>query len=171
MQLERGVATRTAQPTLGHGDLPFAPRIILRQREAGALAQLEQSLLPARPIVDQPGADFGQALADVRLGRVDEHGARLAVAAFAVEPRLLPRLLQVVTGERLMGHRARELIGAHWQIRVDLDARLQVAVIPVVGGPRLAADHADGQLLAVGQGPSSSCLGAQLRCHPVDELG
>ena len=46
-------------------------------------------------------------------------------------------------GKRLVGHGADELVGAHGQVRVDLDPRTQVAVVPVVGRPRLVGDDAD----------------------------
>src|SRR5687768_15218433 len=53
-----------------------------------------------------------------------------------------------MAGKRLVGKRVRERMGARWQIRIELDARAQLAVVPVVSRPRLIGDQAERQRLA-----------------------
>ena len=55
----------------------------------------------------------------------------------------------MVARERLVGDRVDEVRGPHRQVGVHVDAGAQTAVVPVVGGPRLARDERDAELLAV----------------------
>ena len=85
------------------------------------------------------------------------------------ERRLLPGVLEMVARERLVGDRVDEVRGPHRQVGVHVDAGAQPAVVPVVGGPRLARDERDAELLAVGRAEQLHRTRPEPADEPVDD--
>ena len=61
------------------------------------------------------------------------------------EPGLLPGVLEVVAGIGLVGNDADQRRRPDRQVNVQVDPRLEVAVVPVVAGPGLTADQPEPQ--------------------------
>ena len=122
----------------GHRQLP--DRRHLRQQPG-------QLLGPRR----DPDAEVGQPLRDEAFRGVDQQDRGLEAAELLDQPPLLLRVLEVVAGVGLVGHGGDEVREADGEVEVDVDARAVAAVVPVVAGPRLAADQRDAQRLALGQ--------------------
>ena len=97
MRRARGVAAISAarRPSAGR-------RVVARPTASPARAQLGQQPAARRRGDGEPVPEVGQALADQAFGRVDQEHRRFEAALALDEVRLLPGVLEVVAGVRLV---------------------------------------------------------------------
>ena len=164
---------REPGPVAGHddgplGNVPGTGRVG-RERQSRPLEQLEKDVRGLVGRAREVATEIGQSLADQALGRVDQEDRSLEAAAPLDEVHLLPGVLEVMTGERLVGDHVEQLGRADRQVRVQVDPRTESAVVPVVAGPGLALDEPDPQVLAFRQTEVGRRPAAETRDQPVDE--
>ena len=116
-------------------------------------------------------AQVGQSLADEALGRVDQEDRRLEATGPIHELGLLPGVLEMVTGVRLVGDQPDQVGRADRQVGVDVDPRAPAAIEPVVGAPRLTGDERDPQVLAVRQAERVRRRRPEAPDQPLDDRG
>ncbi len=119
----------------------------------------------------EPVAEVGETLAQQALRRVDEQDARLESPEAIDQVGLLPRVLEVVAGERFVGDRVDETRAPNRQVGVDVDPRAAAAVVPVVAGPRLIRHEADLEVLARRQAEQGVGSCPEAADKPFDDGG
>lgn len=136
--------------------------------QAGPLKQLDEEARLVRRRHGEAAAEIGQALADQAFGRVDQEDAGLEAVILPNEPGLLQGVLQMMARIGLVGEDTDQLGRPDWQVRVQVDPRTQIAVVPVVAGPWLPLHEADPEPFSIRQPECRPGTFPKRRHEPVD---
>src|SRR5436190_357498 len=110
-----------------------------------------------------------ETLADERLRRVDQQDRRLDPSESVDELGLLPGVLEVVAGVRLVRGEVDEVRSGHREVGVDVESRAPLSLIPVVCRPGLATYQPKVDALARREPDGRSCAFPECAGEPLGD--